>query len=132
MAWKLSQGGKLGQLQGSPSLFLICQGSLSCIDCYQCLENFYFILVFSGRRVFPSLLFHLGQKWSLCIFSPFLYSDICVGRFLRNYSYAVKRIMSHSNGQDHLNKMMADLKNKTKQTKTLLDFSGSLRNFLKV
>lgn len=50
---------------------------------------------------------------SLSILFPFRYNEICVGRFLRNYPYGIKRLMSFSIDADRFNNMTAfDLRNK--------------------
>lgn len=88
MAWKLSQGTNLGQLVGSPSLFLISQGSPSWMACcqYFLFCTFCFFLVVSGRKLYPVPIIPswLKVEWaSLHFFSLFL--QICVGSFFRNY-----------------------------------------------
>lgn len=70
--------------------FLVSLGPPSFFVGYPNLENFcflYLVLVISGWRVYPIIIMPFGSKLgSLSILFPFLYNEICVGRFLRNYA----------------------------------------------
>lgn len=79
--------------------------SLPAISILKTFIYFAFSQLFQAGEYIQSLLLYFGQKWSLPpFFSPFLYNEICVGRFLSNYPKIVKGIMLLSMGPDHLNK----------------------------
>lgn len=94
MAGKLSPGSKPGQALG-PQCFVSHISGISIFYCLLSLSSkllFYILCLFivvlfvvnvAVSGYIQSLLFHLGSKWGLSpFFSPFLYNEICLRRFL--------------------------------------------------